>query len=80
MAETGPMAETGMEHWRRAVMYTFAGIFAASLLGGLVGGLTGGGASGRTGPRAGRGGAHRHGHAVAGGWDRQRGVRRRALC
>jgi hypothetical protein len=38
------MARTGTEHWRRAVTFTFAGIFAASLVGGVVGGLTGGGA------------------------------------
>jgi hypothetical protein len=44
MAETGPMVEASTEHWRRAVMCTFAGIFAASALGGLVGGLSGGGA------------------------------------
>ena len=44
MAETGPMVEASIEHWRRAVMCTFVGIFAASVLGGLVGGLTGGGA------------------------------------
>jgi len=40
------MAETGMEHWRRAVMYTFAGMFAVSLLAGFVAALTGGGAFG----------------------------------
>ena len=44
MAETGPIVQVGMEHWRRAVWCTFVGIFAASVLGGLVAGLTGGGA------------------------------------
>ena len=44
MAETGPLVHAGAEHWRRAVVCTFIGIFAASVLGGLVGGLTGGGA------------------------------------
>ena len=44
MAETGPMVEASSEHWRRAVMCAFVGIFAVSVLGGLVGGLTGGGA------------------------------------
>ena len=33
MAETGPMVEASTEHWRRAVMCTFAGIFAVSALG-----------------------------------------------
>jgi len=36
------MAQQGMEHWRRAVRWTFVGIFAAALAGGLVGRLTGG--------------------------------------
>ena len=34
------MAQEGMEHWRRAVRWTFAAIFAVSLAGGLVGSLT----------------------------------------
>lgn len=34
------MAREGMEHWRRAVRWTFAGIFTASVVGGLLGGLT----------------------------------------
>jgi hypothetical protein len=37
MAQTG---QAGMEHWRRAVRWTGAGIFAMALIGGLVGGLT----------------------------------------
>jgi hypothetical protein len=37
MAQT---EQTGMEHWRRAVRWTGAGVFAMALLGGLVGGLT----------------------------------------
>jgi hypothetical protein len=37
MAQTDP---TGMEHWRRAVRWTGAGVFAMALVGGLVGGLT----------------------------------------
>ncbi|HEY5384219.1 MAG TPA: hypothetical protein VIJ56_03230 [Acidimicrobiales bacterium] len=32
--------QTGMEHWRRAVRWTGAGVFAMALIGGLVGGLT----------------------------------------
>ena len=36
------MAQQGMEHWRRAVRWTFVGIFAAALAGGLVGRLTAG--------------------------------------
>jgi hypothetical protein len=32
--------QTGMEHWRRALRWTGAGIFAMALIGGLVGGLT----------------------------------------
>jgi hypothetical protein len=39
------MAREGMEHWRRAVRWTFAGIFAASMVGGLLGALTAGGAA-----------------------------------
>ena len=38
------MATRGTEHWRRAVRWTLAGIFAVALAGGLVGRLTGGGA------------------------------------
>ncbi len=34
------MAQEGMEHWRRAVRLTFAGIFAVAVAGGLVGTLT----------------------------------------
>jgi hypothetical protein len=37
MAQTG---QTGMEHWRRAVRWTGAGVFVMALIGGLVGGLT----------------------------------------
>jgi hypothetical protein len=37
MAQTG---QAGMEHWRRAVRWTGAGVFAMALIGGLVGGLT----------------------------------------
>jgi hypothetical protein len=37
MAQT---EQTGMEHWRRAVRWTGAGVFAMALIGGLVGGLT----------------------------------------
>ena len=37
MAQTD---QTGMEHWRRAVRWTGAGVFAMALVGGLVGGLT----------------------------------------
>lgn len=37
MAQTD---QTGMEHWRRAVRWTGAGVFAMALIGGLVGGLT----------------------------------------
>jgi hypothetical protein len=40
--EGANMAQEGMEHWRRAVRWTFAGIFAAALAGGLIGQLTGG--------------------------------------
>ena len=36
------MARQGMEHWRRAVRWTFVGIFAAALTGGLVGRMTAG--------------------------------------
>ena len=36
------MAQQGMEHWRRAVRWTFVGIFAAALAGGLVGRMTAG--------------------------------------
>jgi hypothetical protein len=36
------MAQQGMEHWRRAVRWTFVGIFAVALAGGLLGRLTGG--------------------------------------
>ena len=36
------MAQQGMEHWRRAVRWTFVGIFAAALTGGLVGRMTAG--------------------------------------
>jgi hypothetical protein len=39
------MAQEGMEHWRRAVRWTFVGIFAAALAGGLVGRLTAGNAA-----------------------------------
>ncbi len=42
MAQEG--AQEGMEHWRRAVRWTFAGIFAVAMAGGLVGSLTRGGA------------------------------------
>lgn len=35
-------AQEGMEHWRRAVAWTFAGIFVVSLLGGLLGRVTSG--------------------------------------
>jgi hypothetical protein len=37
MAQTD---QTGMEHWRRAVRWTGACVFAMALIGGLVGGLT----------------------------------------
>ena len=37
MAQTG---QAGMEHWRRALRWTGAGVFAVALVGGLVGGLT----------------------------------------
>jgi hypothetical protein len=37
MAQTG---RAGMEHWRRAVRWTGAGIFAVALISGVVGGLT----------------------------------------
>ena len=37
MAQTG---QTGMEHWRRAVRWTGAGVFTMALIGGLVGGIT----------------------------------------
>jgi hypothetical protein len=37
MAQSG---QAGMEHWRRAVRWTGAGIFAMALIGGLVGGWT----------------------------------------
>ncbi len=37
-------AQEGTEHWRRALRWTFAGIFTVALAGGLVGSLTGGGA------------------------------------
>ena len=36
------MAQQGMEHWRRAIRWTFVGIFAAALAGGLVGRMTAG--------------------------------------
>ena len=36
------MAQAGMEHWRRAVRWTFGGIFVAALAGGLIGQATGG--------------------------------------
>jgi hypothetical protein len=38
--EGATMARDGMEHWRRAVRWTFVGIFAASMVGGLLGALT----------------------------------------
>jgi hypothetical protein len=41
--EGATMAQEGMEHWRRAVRWTLAGIFTASVMGGLLGGLTRGG-------------------------------------
>ncbi len=34
------MAQRGTDHWRRAVAYTFAAIFAVSLLAGLLGSVT----------------------------------------
>jgi len=40
------MAQAGMEHWRRAVRWTFGGIFVAALAGGLIGQATGGDALG----------------------------------
>ncbi len=43
MAQEG-LALEETRHWRRALMWTFAGIFAVALAGGLVGSLTGGGA------------------------------------
>ncbi len=43
MARDGT-ARDGTEHWRRALRWTFAGIFAVALAGGLVGSLTSGGA------------------------------------
>lgn len=36
------MAQQGMEHWRRAIRWTFVGMFAAALAGGLVGRTTAG--------------------------------------
>ena len=36
------MAQQGMEHWRRAVRWTFVGIFAVALAGGLLGRMTAG--------------------------------------
>jgi len=42
MAQEG--AQESMEHWRRAVRWTFAGIFAVAVAGGLVGTLTRGSA------------------------------------
>ncbi len=38
------MAREGMEHWWRAVVVTFAGIFVVSLLGGVIGNASGGSA------------------------------------
>ena len=35
-----PRPDNGMEHWRRAVRWTGAGVFTMALIGGLVGGLT----------------------------------------
>ncbi len=42
MTQADRTAGAGTDHWRRAVMWTFAGIFVVALAGGLVGGLTGG--------------------------------------
>jgi hypothetical protein len=39
MAQTG-RGQAGMEHWRRALKWTFAGIFAAAVGGGLLGSVT----------------------------------------
>lgn len=46
MAQGGMAQEQqgGTNHWRRALNWTFAGIFTVALAGGLVGTLTGGGA------------------------------------
>jgi hypothetical protein len=41
MAHEGT-AEDGTDHWRRALRWTFAGIFVVALVGGLVGTMTGG--------------------------------------
>jgi hypothetical protein len=38
--EGATMAQEGIEHWQRAVRWTFAGIFVAALAGGLVGQIT----------------------------------------
>lgn len=55
MAQAGPTAQAGTDHWRPAVMCTFAGIFVVSLAGGLVGGMTGGtGAPAASSHRSGR--------------------------
>jgi hypothetical protein len=45
-----------MEHWRRAVRWTGAGIFAMALIGGLVGGLTRGSLADAA--------SHAQGHAI----------------
>ena len=53
------MAQTGGQHWRRAVMCTFATIFVVSLLAGLLGSLTRGALAIAPAP------GHRHGSAAA---------------
>jgi hypothetical protein len=66
------MAQTGREHWRRAVALTFAGIFVVSLLAGLLGSLTRGTLA--LPPAAGAGqsnassASHRHAPAVPARW------------
>jgi hypothetical protein len=45
MAQTG-RGQVGMEHWRRALTWTFAGIFAAAVGGGLLGSATRGSLAG----------------------------------
>jgi hypothetical protein len=63
--EGAHMAQDGMEHWRRAVRWTFVGIFAAALAGGLVGRMTAGNGAFDAADAAATGAAGQAGHDAA---------------
>src|ERR1700722_8783062 len=63
--EGAHMAQDGMEHWRRAVRWTFVGIFAAALAGGLVGRMTAGDGAFDAADAAATGAAGQAGHDAA---------------